>query len=169
MKHPCIGEVISSSFSPCGRRVLKHDGLLVESADARVRSPRPACGRLRGEVGALLAMQSIVRRASGEGDSPRVELAERAPHPNPLPAKSGEREKRLAAAAPPTQPNLIMPTPSPTPAPARTIAPARGALPRPTGWWSPRSRRQCAREIQFATGWAAADRGIQPPACQGNA
>jgi len=109
MKHPCIGEVISSSFSPCGRRVLKHDGLLVESADARGRSPRPACGRLRGEVGALPAMQSIVRRASGEGDSPRVELAERAPHPNPLPAKSGEREKRLAAAAPPTQPNLIMP------------------------------------------------------------
>jgi hypothetical protein len=29
----------------------------------------------------------------GEGDSPRVALADRAPHPNPLPAKGGEREK----------------------------------------------------------------------------
>ncbi|WGD52203.1 ABC transporter ATP-binding protein [Bradyrhizobium sp. CB1650] len=33
------------------------------------------------------------RSAAGEGDSPRVELAETAPHPIPLPAKSGEREK----------------------------------------------------------------------------
>jgi hypothetical protein len=62
--------------------------------------------RLRGEVGALPAMRSVVGGASGEGDSPRVELAEKAPHPNPLPAKGGEREKRAAAASP-TQPNLI--------------------------------------------------------------
>src|SRR5216110_1421566 len=52
----------------------------------------------------------IVRRAPGEGDSPRVELAERAPHPNPLPANSGERENRSAAAAPPTQPNIVAST-----------------------------------------------------------
>ncbi len=32
------------------------------------------------------------REAPGEGDSPRVVRAERAPHPNPLPAKSGARE-----------------------------------------------------------------------------
>jgi hypothetical protein len=64
---------------------------------------------VRGEVGALPAMRSIVRRAPGEGDSLRVELAERAPHPNPLPANSGEREEKLAAAATPTQSNLIMP------------------------------------------------------------
>jgi hypothetical protein len=30
--------------------------------------------------------------AEVRGDSPRVELVERAPHPNPLPAKSGARE-----------------------------------------------------------------------------
>src|ERR1700745_1978127 len=32
--------------------------------------------------------------APGEGDSPRVERVDAAPHPNPLPAKSGEREER---------------------------------------------------------------------------
>ena len=37
----------------------------------------------------------ILREAKnpGEGDSPRVECVEAAPHPNPLPAKSGAREK----------------------------------------------------------------------------
>src|SRR5665647_429963 len=39
--------------------------------------------RLRGEVGA--------QGAPGEGDSPRVEPVERAPHPDPLPVKDGER------------------------------------------------------------------------------
>jgi peptide/nickel transport system ATP-binding protein len=42
--------------------------------------------RARGEVDA--------RSAAGEGVSPRVALVEAAPHPDPLPAKSGEREKR---------------------------------------------------------------------------
>src|SRR3989475_5206412 len=32
----------------------------------------------------------------GEGDSPRVALVERAPHPDPLPVKDGEREKVAA-------------------------------------------------------------------------
>jgi DNA helicase-2/ATP-dependent DNA helicase PcrA len=41
--------------------------------------------RLRGEVGS--------RSEPGEGDSPSTELAERAPHPGPLPVKDGEREK----------------------------------------------------------------------------
>ncbi|MEK9283219.1 MULTISPECIES: ABC transporter ATP-binding protein [unclassified Bradyrhizobium] len=65
------------------------------SAAASFASPRA-----RGEADALgsaLARQS----PAGEGDSPRVELEETAPHPNPLrasearldPAKSGEREK----------------------------------------------------------------------------
>jgi DNA helicase-2/ATP-dependent DNA helicase PcrA len=36
---------------------------------------------------------AMTRSASGEGDSPPTALAERAPHPDPLPAKSGEREK----------------------------------------------------------------------------
>src|SRR6266446_3850782 len=40
--------------------------------------------RLRGEVG--------LRSNPGEGDSPRTELVESPPHPNPLPA-SGAREK----------------------------------------------------------------------------
>jgi hypothetical protein len=33
------------------------------------------------------------QRNPGVGDSPRVELLERAPHPSPLPVKNGEREK----------------------------------------------------------------------------
>ncbi|QOZ27552.1 ATP-dependent helicase [Bradyrhizobium sp. CCBAU 51753] len=41
--------------------------------------------RLRGEVGA--------QSAPGEGESPQTELAEAAPHPDPLPVKDGEREK----------------------------------------------------------------------------
>ncbi|MFK4398832.1 DNA helicase-2/ATP-dependent DNA helicase PcrA [Bradyrhizobium elkanii] len=41
--------------------------------------------RLRGEVGA--------QGAPGEGDSPRAELEDRAPHPDPLPVKDGEREQ----------------------------------------------------------------------------
>jgi peptide/nickel transport system ATP-binding protein len=43
-----------------------------------------ASPRTRGEADA--------RSAAGEGDSPRTPLAEAAPHPNPLPAKGGERE-----------------------------------------------------------------------------
>src|SRR5438477_4474342 len=43
--------------------------------------PRPACG------------ERSKPKASGEGDSPRVECVDRAPHPNPLPAKSGARER----------------------------------------------------------------------------
>src|SRR5689334_13175353 len=49
--------------------------------------------RTRGEV----ASQSD----AGEGDSPRTELVETAPHPNPLPVKDGEREQSAPAAAPP--------------------------------------------------------------------
>jgi DNA helicase II / ATP-dependent DNA helicase PcrA len=37
----------------------------------------------------------------GEGDSPRVEPVEKAPHPDPLPVKNGEREKIAATASPP--------------------------------------------------------------------
>jgi DNA helicase-2/ATP-dependent DNA helicase PcrA len=52
---------------------------LLAQAPSSFTSPR-----LRGEVDA--------RSASGEGDSPLAAFAERAPHPDPLPA-SGEREK----------------------------------------------------------------------------
>jgi DNA helicase II / ATP-dependent DNA helicase PcrA len=52
---------------------------LLAQAPTSLTSPR-----LRGEVDA--------RSASGEGDSPPAALAEPAPHPDPLPAKSGERE-----------------------------------------------------------------------------
>jgi hypothetical protein len=41
---------------------------------------------LRGEVGAK-------RRVRGYRSIDRGKLAERAPHPNPLPVKDGEREK----------------------------------------------------------------------------
>jgi hypothetical protein len=47
--------------------------------------------RLRGEVELLLAMRSIVQCNSGEGDSPRVQSGDRAPHPNPLPASGRKR------------------------------------------------------------------------------
>ncbi|MCA1526779.1 ABC transporter ATP-binding protein [Bradyrhizobium yuanmingense] len=48
-----------------------------------------ASPRVRGEADA--------RSAAGEGDSPRVEFAEAAPHPNPLPVKDGEREQSGAS------------------------------------------------------------------------
>jgi len=51
-----------------------------EAALAPLTSPR-----VRGEVG--------LRSNPGEGDSPPAALAETAPHPDPLPARSGEREK----------------------------------------------------------------------------
>jgi DNA helicase-2/ATP-dependent DNA helicase PcrA len=53
---------------------------LLAQAPASLTSPR-----LRGEVDA--------RSVSGEGDSPPTALAETPPHPDPLPAKSGEREQ----------------------------------------------------------------------------
>ncbi|MBI5320390.1 ABC transporter ATP-binding protein [Bradyrhizobium sp.] len=56
--------------------------LLPEEEAAALSSTSP---RLRGEVGA--------QSAPGEGDSPRAALADAAPHPDPLPAKGGEREK----------------------------------------------------------------------------
>src|SRR5258707_4277275 len=37
------------------------------------------------------------RVAPGEGDSPQIACVERAPHPNPLPVKNGEREKQTCA------------------------------------------------------------------------
>jgi hypothetical protein len=65
-------------------------------------SPRPACGERSTRVS-----------AAGEGDSPRVLFgsgyADAAPHPNPLPAWSGERERDSArsftSAAPPRAPS----------------------------------------------------------------
>jgi peptide/nickel transport system ATP-binding protein len=54
---------------------------LLPDEDVGVTSPRA-----RGEVGT----QSV----PGEGDSPQTPLVEAAPHPDPLPAKGGEREKR---------------------------------------------------------------------------
>ncbi|HTB00004.1 MAG TPA: UvrD-helicase domain-containing protein [Bradyrhizobium sp.] len=56
--------------------------------------------RVRGEVGS--------RSDPGEGEPPRVALAETAPHPSPLPVKDGEREQTVPAATPP-------PAPSPPP------------------------------------------------------
>ncbi len=51
---------------------------------ATVRRGALASPRARGEADA--------RSAAGEGLSRRIALVDRAPHPNPLPAKSGERE-----------------------------------------------------------------------------
>jgi peptide/nickel transport system ATP-binding protein len=59
--------------------------LLPEDEAAVPQTPPPLTSpRLRGEVG--------LRSNPGEGGPPRTELAEAAPHPDPLPA-SGEREK----------------------------------------------------------------------------
>jgi peptide/nickel transport system ATP-binding protein len=58
--------------------------LLPEEEAASLASPRT-----RGEADA--------RSAAGEGDPPRVELVEAAPHPNPLPAKGGASEHGSAS------------------------------------------------------------------------
>ncbi|MBR1134074.1 dipeptide ABC transporter ATP-binding protein [Bradyrhizobium iriomotense] len=58
--------------------------LLPEEEGASFASPR-----VRGEADA--------QSAAGEGDSPRVEFAEAAPHPDPLPVKDGEREQTGAS------------------------------------------------------------------------
>src|SRR5439155_344843 len=44
-------------------------------------SPRPACG------------ERSKPKASGEGDSPRIESVDAAPRPNPLPARAGRRRR----------------------------------------------------------------------------
>jgi DNA helicase-2/ATP-dependent DNA helicase PcrA len=60
---------------------------LLAQAPSSLTSPR-----LRGEVG--LPGSAIARLSNpGEGESPRAESAERAPHPDPLPVKDGEREE----------------------------------------------------------------------------
>jgi DNA helicase II / ATP-dependent DNA helicase PcrA len=56
--------------------------LLAQSPASSSTSPR-----VRGEVGEPRS------GAPGEGESPQTELVVRAPHPNPLPVKDGEREK----------------------------------------------------------------------------
>src|SRR5579883_1077928 len=56
-----------------------------EESRRDLRPPRPA----RGE-----RPYRIVRCDTGEGDSPRTELVEAAPHPDPLPVKDGERGKK---------------------------------------------------------------------------
>ncbi|SHK92834.1 peptide/nickel transport system ATP-binding protein [Bradyrhizobium lablabi] len=66
--------------------VSLRDLLPEEEAALPPISPSSTSPRLRGEVG--------LRSNPGEGDSPRTALVERAPHPDPLPAKSGEREKQ---------------------------------------------------------------------------
>jgi hypothetical protein len=60
--------------------------------------------RLRGEVGLLLAMRSIVQSKSGEGGTPTAELSETPAHSNPLRASyarlgpaSGARERTADA------------------------------------------------------------------------
>jgi peptide/nickel transport system ATP-binding protein len=58
--------------------------LLPEEEAAALPQVSPTSPRSRGEVG--------LRSNPGEGDSPRTALAEGAPHPDPLPAKGGERE-----------------------------------------------------------------------------
>jgi peptide/nickel transport system ATP-binding protein len=57
----------------------------VSLRDLLLEEDLPTSPRVRGEVDA--------RSASGEGDSPPGALAERVPHPDPLPA-GGEREKK---------------------------------------------------------------------------
>jgi peptide/nickel transport system ATP-binding protein len=61
--------------------------LLPEEEAAAASSTSP---RLRGEVG--------LRSNPGEGDSPPAALVETAPHPNPLPAKGGERGRTAGGA-----------------------------------------------------------------------
>jgi DNA helicase II / ATP-dependent DNA helicase PcrA len=64
---------------------------LLAQAPSSLTSPRA-----RGEV--------ELRSNSGEGDSPPAALLERAPHPDPLPVKDGEREKMAHATTTPSPP-----------------------------------------------------------------
>src|SRR5450631_2518168 len=74
---------------------------LLSQAPSKPGAPPLTSPRLRGEIAA--------QRNRGEGDSPRVELVETAPHPDPLrassarldPVKDGEREKMTASLGPP--------------------------------------------------------------------
>ncbi len=73
---------------------------LLAQAPSSATSPSP---RLRGEHSRPSAdvleeerrgdATATAQSAPGEGDSPSAEPLERAPHPNPLPVKDGEREK----------------------------------------------------------------------------
>ncbi len=69
---------------------------LLAQAPSSPTSPSSTSPRLRGEV--------ELRSNSGEGDSPPAVLAERAPHPDPLPA-SGAREQSAQAAAASSSPS----------------------------------------------------------------
>jgi ATP-dependent DNA helicase UvrD/PcrA len=66
---------------------------LLAQAPSSFTSPR-----LRGEVG--------LRSNPGEGEPPRAESAESAPHPDPLPVKNGEREQ-IAPPSPQAPPKNI--------------------------------------------------------------
>src|SRR5450631_1841884 len=74
---------------------------LLSQAPSKPGAAPFASPRLRGEVG--------LQSNPGEGDSPRVELVETAPHPDPLrassarldPVKDGEREKMTASLSSP--------------------------------------------------------------------
>src|SRR5207247_5400841 len=61
---------------------------LVESAHARVRSPRRACGR--GRIVLAIRVRGTLRESEPD---------ENPPHPNPLPAR-GKREQWSIAVAP---------------------------------------------------------------------
>jgi hypothetical protein len=67
---------------------LEHDGFWL-NRHTQVRSPRPACGERSDR--AAIRVRGALRESEPD---------ERAPHPNPLPAKSGEREQGSIAAAP---------------------------------------------------------------------
>jgi DNA helicase-2/ATP-dependent DNA helicase PcrA len=79
---------------------------LLSQAPSSSTSPRPSRGEhsrppadvLEERRGEATAMS---QSDAGEGPFPQTELLERAPHPNPLPVKDGEREQSAAAASPP--------------------------------------------------------------------
>jgi ApbE superfamily uncharacterized protein (UPF0280 family) len=74
----CARELLAAELITGAILRLHGENVTVAWRATGVTSPR-----LRGEVG--------LQSNPGEGLSPRVELVERAPHPNHLPAKSGER------------------------------------------------------------------------------
>ncbi|MFK4387193.1 dipeptide ABC transporter ATP-binding protein [Bradyrhizobium sp. USDA 223] len=88
----------------CDRVVVMEKGRVVETATAADIFANPqhpytkklmrATPRLGVSLRDLLPEEETL---AGEGDSPRVELAEAAPHPSPLPVKDGEREQSGAS------------------------------------------------------------------------
>ena len=77
-----IGKFVKEPFDEAARKNMF--GQAAEGAEVLNLAPLAGRGRPAKRK----------RRRAGEGDSPRVVPVERAPHPNPLPAKAGRGSRK---------------------------------------------------------------------------